>query len=134
MKTMKIIFLIAVFGTLLMSNSGFAQDDKSYLVTVTKLHWNQENKNFSNDEWIATEKEFLDKVTKKNPFIVSSEVLMHSFTDDNTELLLVTMYEKWEDIEKRKKGRRRIEKEKEKENKNEIRMIMITRKKKKEIK
>ena len=100
MKTMKIIFLIAVFGTLLMSNSGFAQDDKSYLVTVTKLHWNQENKNFSNDEWIATEKEFLDKVTKKNPFIVSSEVLMHSFTDDNTELLLVTMYEKWEDIEK----------------------------------
>lgn len=100
MKKMKTIFLASIFGMLLMGNKGFAQDDKTYLVTVTKLHWNMDNKNFSNDGWIATEKEYLDKVVKKNPFIVSQEVLMHSFTEDNTELLLVTTYENWDAIEK----------------------------------
>ncbi|WP_168710266.1 hypothetical protein [Flavobacterium sangjuense] len=97
---MKTIFLAVILGLLLMSNTSFAQDGKSYLVTVTKLHWNMDNKSFSNDEWIATEKEYLDKVVKKNPFIVGQEVLMHSFTEDNTELLLVTTYENWEAIEK----------------------------------
>ena len=97
---MKTIFLAVVFGMLLMGNSTFAQDYKSYLVTVTKLHWNMDNKNFSNDEWKAVEKEYLDKVVKKNPFIIGQEILMHSFTEDNTELLLVTTYENWDGIEK----------------------------------
>lgn len=94
------IFLVALFGLLLLGNKSFAQDEKSYLVTVTKLHWNMNLKNFSMDEWIKTEKEYLDKVTKKNPLIVGQEVLLHNFTADNTEILLVTTYAKWEDIEK----------------------------------
>lgn len=100
MKKMKAIFLVVVFGTLLMSNYSFAQDEKSNLVTVTKLHWNMDNKNFSNEEWKAVEKEYLEKVVKKNPFILGQEVLMHSFTEDNSELLLVTIYENWDAIEK----------------------------------
>lgn len=97
---MKAIFLVAVCGMLLMGNTSSAQDDKSYLVTATKLHWNMDNKNFSNDEWKAVEKEYLDKVVKKNPFILGQEILMHSFTEDNTELMLVTTYENWDAIEK----------------------------------
>lgn len=97
---MKSILLALVLGLLLMSNNGFAQEEKSYLVTVTKHHWNMDLENFSNDEWIATEKEYLDKVVKKNEFIVGQEVLLHSFTADNTEILVVTTYENWGAIEK----------------------------------
>ena len=100
MKTMKTLCLAALFCLLLMSNKGTAQGDKSYLVTVTKLHWNMDLDNFSMDEWKAVEKEYLDKVVKKNDFIVGQEILLHSFTDDNTEILLVTTYDNWDAIEK----------------------------------
>lgn len=100
MKTMKSIFLAALLGLLLMSNSGLAQEEKSYLITVTKLHWNMNLENFSMEEWKAVEKEYLDKVVKKNEFIIGQEILLHSFTDDNTEILLVTTYENWGAIEK----------------------------------
>jgi hypothetical protein len=100
MKTMKAFLVVALFSMLLMSNSGFAQDDKSYLVTVTKLHWNMDLDNFSMDEWKAVEKEYLDKVVKKNDFILGQEILLHSFTEDNTEILLVTTYDNWGAIEK----------------------------------
>ncbi|WP_333599210.1 hypothetical protein [Flavobacterium sp.] len=97
---MKSIFLVALLSLLLMGNKSIAQDDKSYLVTVTKLHWNQDMKNFNMDDWKAVEKEYLDKVVKKNPFILGQEILLHSFTEDNSEILLVTRYENWDAIEK----------------------------------
>lgn len=97
---MKSIFLAAILGLLLMGNTGFAQEEKSYLVTVVKLHWNMNLENFSMDEWKAVEKEYLDKVVKKNEFIIGQEILMHHYTADNTELLLVTTYENWGAIEK----------------------------------
>jgi hypothetical protein len=100
MKTIKQTFLIAVFGMLLWSNSSIAQEEKSYLITVTKVHWNMDLKNFNFDEWKATEKEYLDKVVKKNPLIINQEILLHYFTADNTEILLVSTYESWGDIEK----------------------------------
>ena len=84
MKTIKQTFLIAVFGMLLWSNSSIAQEEKSYLITVTKVHWNMDLKNFNFDEWKATEKEYLDKVVKKNPLIINQEILLHYFTADNT--------------------------------------------------
>ncbi len=100
MKTIKIFFLVAFLGTLLLSTKTSAQDDKSYLITVTKLHWNMDLQNFSMDEWKAIEKEYLDKVVKKNDFILGQEVLLHNFTEDNTEILLVTTYDNWGAIEK----------------------------------
>lgn len=100
MKKIKQTLLATLFVMLLLSNSSSAQEDKSYLITVTKLHWNMNLKNFNFDEWKATEKEYLDKVVKKNPLIVSQDILLHNFTADNTEILLVTTYENWDAIEK----------------------------------
>ncbi len=101
MKTIKQTFLAAFFGVLLVSNSSSAQEDKQYLITATTLHWNMNNEDFSIDEWKAVEKEYLDKVVKKNPFIIGQEFLMHYFTADNTELILVTTYESWDALKKR---------------------------------
>lgn len=110
MKTIKQTILIAFFGLLLLSNSSIAQEEKSYLVTVTKLHRNMNLKNFSNDEWKKVEKEYLDKVVKKNEFIIGQTILRHFFTADNTEILLVTTYENWEAIEKAGKRSDELEK------------------------
>lgn len=74
--------------------------EKPLLITVTKLHRNMEHKSGTLAEWKALEKEYLDKVVKKNDLIVGQEVLTHYFTGDNTEILLVTMYRSWGDIEK----------------------------------
>jgi hypothetical protein len=52
------------------------------------------------DAWKAVEKEYLDKVTSKNEFIVSSLVLLHYFTADNTEIKIVSGFSSWENIEK----------------------------------
>lgn len=100
MKKIKNTFLVTLFGMLLMGNSGFAQEEKQYFITATTLHWNMNLENFSMDEWKAVEKEYLDKVVKKNPLIIGQEVLMHYFTTDNTELILVTTYDTWDAIEK----------------------------------
>jgi len=100
MKTIKTTLLVVLFGVLLLSNSATAQEEKQYFITATTLHWNMDLEDFSMDQWKAVEKEYLDKVTKKNDFIVAQEVLLHYFTADNTELVLVTTYATWDAIEK----------------------------------
>jgi hypothetical protein len=100
---MKTSFRILLFVCILViaAGSGFAQpgDQPGYL-TVTTVHWNLNNKDFSMDKWKAVEKEYFDKVTSKNEYIAGSLVLMHYFTADNTELKIVNAYSSWENIEK----------------------------------
>lgn len=49
MKTMKSFFLVVIFGQL-MNHTSLAQEEKSYLITVTKLHWNMEVENLADLE------------------------------------------------------------------------------------
>lgn len=76
----------------------FAQNDPQLLV-VTRVHFNP-TANFSFDEWKAHEKQYFDNVTLKNDLIRRASVLVHYYTNDNSEVLLVTAYNSWEDIEK----------------------------------
>ncbi len=100
MKTSFRILLI-VLSLAIIAGTGFAQpaEQPGYL-TVTTVHWNMENKDFSMDKWKAIEKEYFEKVTSKNEYIVGSLFLMHYFTADNTELKIVNAYSSWENIEK----------------------------------
>jgi hypothetical protein len=68
-----------------------------YLV-VTTAHWN-ENIAFENNEWLATEKEYFEKVTLKNDLIIGSGYYTHFFTPDNSEILFVSVFKNWDDIE-----------------------------------
>lgn len=99
MKT-KLTFLGAFFAILLMGNPLTAQDKKPVFITVTTLHWNMDMQDYNEKDWLAIEKEYLDKVVKKNEFILKQRVLTHYFTADNSELLLVSSYASWDDIEK----------------------------------
>jgi len=87
-------------GLLVIVSGGLYAQDRPRYLTVTKLHRNLENKDVTMDDWKAIEKEYFDKVTAKNELIVSGTVLVHYFTEDNTEILFVNAYKSWEDIEK----------------------------------
>ncbi len=101
MKTIKCTLLGTLLGVLFLSTPIAAQEkEKEHFITATTFHWNQNQKDFSMDAWKATEKEYLDKVVKKNPYILSQTVLTHYFTADNTELILVSTYDSWDAIDK----------------------------------
>lgn len=75
-----------------------AQDPpKPVFITFTTLH---RNYNTDSKDWKATEQEYFDKVTSKNNLILGSEILTHYYTGNSSEVILVSVYKTWEDIEK----------------------------------
>lgn len=81
----------------------FSQNDtpeRPMYVVATTLHWNMDLENFKMDEWMATEKEFLDKVVMKNEHIMGSGVYTHRYTPDNRELIYVQTFSSWDAIDK----------------------------------
>jgi hypothetical protein len=69
-------------------------------ITVTTMHWNMDYEDFDMDTWKAVEKEYFDKVTSKNELVMVAGYYTHRFTADSRELLSVTGYANWEDIDK----------------------------------
>ena len=77
----------------------FAQDEPSWIV-VTTGHWDMSKEDGSDEEWMAMAKEYHQKVTMKNELIMRSAFLVHYFTEDNSEVRMVSAYKNWEDIDK----------------------------------
>jgi len=76
-----------------------AEEFKPVYITVTTLHWSADaDTDFS--DWEKTEQEYFDKVTSKNDLIIGSGFYTHYFTPDNSEVLAVSVYKSWEDMEK----------------------------------
>jgi len=80
----------------------FSQEEmkRPQYVTVTTMHWNMDQEDFDMEKWKSVEKEYLDKVTSKNEYVMGASFHIHQFTDDNTELLYVQSYASWENIDK----------------------------------
>jgi hypothetical protein len=75
-----------------------AQDDpKPVYITITTMH---RNLDADGKDWRKTEQEYYDKVTSKNDLIIGSEILTHYYTANSSEVLHVSVYKNWEDIEK----------------------------------
>jgi len=87
-----------------------AENELKYLV-ITKKHWDLNKKDFKLSEWKALEKEYLEKVTKRNEYILLASVYLHNMTADNTELLVVEGYSSWENIDKSTKRSAELAKE-----------------------
>ena len=103
MKTTKINLMVIALLLLLTSSTMMAQEEEQKrpeYIQVTTMHWNMDQEDFDMDEWKAFEKEFMDKVTKKNEFLAGASIFLHQLTPDNTELLYVQTYMNWENIEK----------------------------------
>lgn len=113
MKTKNLI-LVATFLLLLFSSKPLiAQEEakKPMYVTVTTMHWNMDYENFDMDTWKSVEKEYMDKVTRKNEHVIGAGFYMHYFTADNTELIYVQSYESWDAMNKASKRGAELTKE-----------------------
>ncbi|ALJ05959.1 hypothetical protein APS56_12810 [Pseudalgibacter alginicilyticus] len=114
MKKNNQFFVTFVLSLLLFSSTTIlAQEEPqtSEYITITTLHWNMDIEDFDMDTWKSVEKEYLEKVTAKNEYIMGSSFYLHEFSPDNTELIYVGVYESWEAIEKASKRNLELEKE-----------------------
>lgn len=113
MKTINRFFAITlVMLLLLMSVSIFAQDEaqKPEYISVTKMYWNSKN-NSTMDEWKAVEKEYMEKVTNKNEYVIGGWYYTHLLTENSNEVLYVQSYPNWEALDKAADRNTELEKE-----------------------
>ena len=111
MKTANRFLTAMVVILMLFSTTIFAQDEakKPMYVVATTMYWNMDND--EPGDWTAIEKEYMDKVTKKNQHVMSARFYTHFLTENSSELMYVQTYASWEDIDKA--GDRNAELEKE---------------------
>lgn len=96
----KSIFLslgMLIFTFLLSSNLHAQEDPKPVYIIITTMY---RNLDADRTDWQKTEQEYYDKVISKNDLIIGSEVLTHYYTANSAEVLHVSVYKTWEDIEK----------------------------------
>jgi len=93
--------MVLLFSTI----SLLAQEENKVpkYITVMTTHWNMDYENFDLDTWKSVEKEYLEKVTMKNEYILGSSFYLHRYTDDSSELLYVQMFASWDAIDKYEK-------------------------------
>ena len=99
MKTIEKLLLGILLITFTFTS--IAQEKEEYkpvYLTVTTGHWSSDS-NTDYSDWLKTEQEYFNKVTMKNDLIIGSGYYTHFFTADNSEVLFVSVYQNWEDIE-----------------------------------
>ncbi len=100
MKTTNRLSIVVLTMLLLFSTSIFAQEEQKrpMYVVATTMYWNMDYE--GDGDWKAIEKEYMDKVTKKNEHIMSARFYTHLLTENSTELMYVQTFASWEDIDK----------------------------------
>ncbi|HSQ46100.1 MAG TPA: hypothetical protein VLM44_04175 [Lutibacter sp.] len=104
MKTIKnfsfgILLFLLIFTSKAIGQQTQTAEFKPVFLTLTTLH-RSSDPDVDFTDWLKTEQEYYDKVTVKNSLIIGSGFYMHFFTPDDSEILSVTIYNSWEDIEK----------------------------------
>ena len=100
---MKKLLLGALVFALMLTSKVIGQNSteeeyKPVFLTVTTGHWS-DDPDVDGSDWLKTEQEYFEKVTMKNDLIIGSGYYTHYFTPDNSEVLFVSVYASWEDIE-----------------------------------
>lgn len=107
-------FFAAIAAMLLLFNTSIisAQEDQKrpMYITATTMYWNSDSEG-TMDEWKAIEKEYMDKVTKKNEHIMGAQYYTHLLTPNSNEVIYVQSYSSWDAIEKANARNGELEKE-----------------------
>lgn len=99
MKSIKHIFKGLLIVLFLLPATITAQNQDRLFIKVKTMHWNMNIDDFSMTDWKALELEYYNKVTMKNEYILSSTVLQHHFTEDSSEVLFITVFSSWNNID-----------------------------------
>ncbi len=92
--------LLLLMGNLQWASAQNTSEERAAYITVSTWHWNMDYEDFDMATWKAVAKEYFDKVVAKNDLVVASGVYLHHFTPDSREILFVSAYKSWEDIDK----------------------------------
>ena len=100
MKNVKKLLLGTLALVLFWTPDMFAQEEaaKPGYLSVTTLY-RTNNPDVDMSKWFETEKEFHDKVTMKNDLIIGAGFYFHYFTENDREVVTVTVHPTWEAIE-----------------------------------
>ena len=101
-----IVILLLIFSTNLI-NAQEAKTAKYY--TVTTMNFNLDND--SDADWVAVEKEYVEKVTRKNEYLLGAGFYTHLYTSNSSDVKYVQVYGSWEDIDKSAARNAELEKE-----------------------
>jgi hypothetical protein len=112
MKTKIQTTIATLFIFLLMLSPVMAQEEPPMpaYITITTLYWNLDREQTDSNDWMAIEKEYLEKVTRKNEYVMAASYYMHLYTENSTESKYVQTYASWADIEKAQKRNTELEK------------------------
>ncbi len=94
-----ILVFLFIFTSKAIGQQTQTAEFKPVFLTITTLH-RSSDPNVDFTDWKKTEEEYYNKVTAKNDLIIGSGYYMHYFTPDDSEILSVSVYNSWEDIEK----------------------------------
>jgi len=75
-------------------------EEQPPVIVITTAHFNLDYKDGSFDDWKKLEKEYFDKVVSKNEDLRSASVLVHYYTEDNSEIKFIRVVNDWCSIEK----------------------------------
>ncbi len=96
MSTIKAHFAALLIIALITCTGSFAQDGPIYTVTTWKVDIPE---NGSNAELTTLLDEFHQKVTLPNENIVSERMMRHLSGSDSRDLIIITEYANWNDID-----------------------------------
>lgn len=99
MKTTNQFFMLITFMLLLSYSPISAQEEpQARYYAVTDMHFNLNNDSDAN--WLEVEKEYMDKVTNKNEYVLGAGYYTHLYTNNSTDVKYVQVFASWEDMEK----------------------------------
>lgn len=108
--TNQFIITIVIMLLFLSASSVTSQEEKTAkYYSVTTMHFNLNND--SDADWYDTEKEYLEKVTMKNEYVMGASFFTHLYTENSTDVIYVQTYSSWEDIDKASARNTELEKE-----------------------
>lgn len=101
MKTIKKLLLGLLLLIFIQPSEIIAQEKEEFkpvYLAITTAHRSADaGVDFS--DWLKTEQEYFEKVTKKNDLIIGSGYYFHYFTADDSEIKIVNVYKTWNDID-----------------------------------
>jgi hypothetical protein len=110
MKTTNRFFTAIVVLLFLCVSSGHSQEEKTAkYYAVTTMNFNLDSD--SDADWYDVEKEYLDKVTMNNEYVMGSGFYTHLYTENSSDVIYVQVYSSWEDIDKAPARNAELEKE-----------------------
>jgi hypothetical protein len=111
MKTTNRFFTAMAVVLMLISTYSFSQEEERPMyLSSTTMYWNSDS-DMSMDDWKAGEKEYMDKVTSKNEYIMWAGYFTHLMTPNSNEVMYGQTYPSWEAIEKAAARNAELEKE-----------------------